>query len=185
MVAAVLIVGELFLRAALGEHVRAQRGFLGAEKDAADALLAATITNVYRQNYVVHPYYGYTMKPLLDGSPFGWKLGPHRLQSFQLHHAVGSPVSAEERDHQRAPGQQVRGAHELAVLVGELERRSQIADLERALGQPGLSELLGGPVHGLDCLARRIVRRRPGLERGLEGIQALLESHRSPRWGGL
>ncbi len=84
MAAAVLIVGELFLRAALGEHVRAQRGFLGAEKDAADALLAATITNVYRQNYVVHPYYGYTMKPLLDGSPFGWKRGPTATDSTTL-----------------------------------------------------------------------------------------------------
>jgi len=30
------------------------------------------------------------------------KLWPYRLQSFQLHHAVGSPVPAEERDHQWA-----------------------------------------------------------------------------------
>ena len=45
-------------------------------------------------------------------------------------------MPAEERDHQRAAGQQVDGAHELAILVDDLERRRQIADLERAPGEP-------------------------------------------------
>src|SRR5207237_7494845 len=109
------------------------------------------------------------------------KLWPYRLQSFQLHHAVGSPVPTEERDHQWAISQQVGGAHELSILVVELERRRQITDLERALGKPGSPKLLGGPVHDLDALAGDVVWRPAGLECRLERVQLLLETHRSPR----
>src|SRR5437879_4594035 len=87
------------------------------------------------------------------------KLRPYRLQSFQLYHAVGSPVPTEERNQQCAVGQQVGGPHELSILVVELERRRQITDVE-----PGLRRRLPctGSVEGSCHRTRRLLRAPPG-----------------------
>ena len=72
------------------------------------------------------------------------KLAVEITPGFELRHAIGAPAPAKKLDDQRAEGEQVGRADELAVGVLEGELGSGGADGENAFFDAGGEELFDG-----------------------------------------
>jgi len=71
------------------------------------------------------------------------------LQCVQRSRAVGAPVAADERHHQRALRQQLGGVHQRAVRVRQQELRHPLTRLER----------LGGDLRRVEPLEKFVIGR--------------------------
>src|SRR5208283_721134 len=97
-----------------------------------------------------------------------------------LHNAVGSPVSTEESDYQRAFCQELSRRNRVSLLIVQDECRRPIAVFQRAFGQSGLAQLFRGPMKDFDYGLESIARRTSGFELCFKVVQFLLKRHRIP-----
>ena len=66
-------------------------------------------------------------------------------------------MAAEESQHQRTAGQQLRGVDDVAVLVRQPERRRRVPNAEPGLLRDLRSKVTRRTVHDLESLGRRLL----------------------------
>lgn len=96
-------------------------------------------------------------------------------------------MTPEKADHQRTLTQEVRGRYLDVFLIEQSKAWSVIANLKRAICDPGSSQLLGRAVHLFDSFVRRVVGWGSGLKCFFKFIELFLKvchGQSLREWGG-